>query len=490
MTEKGRTPPQGAAPSTGHPTGRARTAPVPSPSPVTVYITALLALDVLLVVLGWWQMGPAPLEPLLVLTVLGVLGTSLRERDLGPHLGVSFATVVLAAALPLVGPGGAVVVGLVSYLGDLRTQRLRARLFNAAMTGLMGGVGGFVYLLMGGFSPVPTAAPAWELLLRLALPLVVGYAVMTVLNTLLIGVMSHLVSGGRALVVAQQALAQVGPGYLVHALIAFLFVVLWWPAGLGSFSALLILGPLLITQWVLGRDAEERRQHALTVRTLVGALETANPYAVGHSARVAGLCDRMAPRLEVEGPAAEELHFAALLHDIGLMATTHLVPPASGPVDVDYLVATSNHPEAGVRMLRDIDFLGEALPGILHHHERFDGSGYPAGLSGKRIPLFARAIAVADAFDSLTTTRSYRDALTQAQALEELRGRVGSHLDGTVVEALAHALAAREWVPTVIDETARSVYGDAHDHDDPLVSDLYAEWSPEQDPVAAPERAP
>jgi len=134
-------------------------------------------------------------------------------------------------------------------------------------------------------------------------------------------------------------------------------------------------------------------------------------------------------------------------------------------------------------MLRGIDFLSDAVPGILHHHERVDGRGYPAGLAGEDIPLFARVIAAADAFDSLTTTRSYRGALDQDAAMEVLRSRVGTHLDGQVVDALAEALSIRRWWPTVIEEDVRSAVGDAHDHDDPMVSDLYAEWSPDAEGV-------
>lgn len=464
--------------------GWARSGPAPSRHAVAAYVAAL-SLSALAFLLGGlnlldqrpqWHM-------VLVLTLLGALGASLREREFGPHQGVSFATVIFAAALPLVGPAGATVVGYLSYLGAWRSQRLRDRLFNAAMMGCMAGTGGLVYLALGGQTPVEPGADPQTLLVQVAVPLIVGYAVMAGLNALIIGLMSRLVRGGSALRAAGQVLTSLGFGYFTHALIAFLFVVLWVPAAVGIFSGVLILVPLLITQWTLSQDAAERRSHERTVGTLVAALEAANPYSVGHSARVAELCRRMAPRLGVRGEAATGLHFAALLHDIGLVAVSPRMPQVTGDVDIDYLVAISEHPEAGVRMLQDIDFLADALPGILSHHERMDGRGYPAGLRGEAIPLFARMIAVADAFDSLTTTRSYRDAVTQDTALETLRARAGSHLDDTVVEALADELAAKTWEPTVIDDVVKSSLGAAHDHDDPLVSDLYAAWSPDPEEV-------
>ena len=450
------------------------------PVGIYIYITLVCLAAVALGYVGSRvEPGPPTWDAVAVLTVLGIVGASLRERELGPHLGVSVATVILAAAFPLVGPVGAVLVGVLTYLLGLRPQRVRTRLFNAGMTGVLGGVGGLVYLVAGGINPAKRELLPVELLLRVALPLVLGYVVMTLVNTLLIGVMAHLSSGANVWDVAFRTFRRVGVGYLGHALIAFLFVVLWAPVGVGTFSAVLILGPLFIAQWTLSRDAVERRSHVETVKTIVAALEEANPYSVGHSARVAELCDRMAPRLGLDAKESEQLRFAALLHDIGLIAAAPQIPRASGPVDVDYLVAISTHPEAGVRMLEGIDFLAGAVPGVLHHHERMDGRGYPAGLAGEDIPVFARVIAVADAFDSLTTTRSYREALEQDEALAALRERSGSHLDPVVVEALEQVLATRKWWPTVIQETVRTAAGDAHDHDDPVVSDLYAGWSPD-----------
>lgn len=451
---------------------------------IAAYISSLTLATVAFVTTAWILLDVSPpLGTVAVLTVLGLVGIALRERELGPHLGVSFGTVVIAAALPMVGPAGAAIVGYVAYLGDVHARSTRGRFFNAAMSGCLGGAGGFVYLALGGVFPVTADLSALDLITRVALPLVAGYGVMTVLNTLIIGLMAQLVSGTRALPTAIRALRQVGLGYFTHVVVAYLFVILWEPAGVGVFSALLILAPLMLTQWTLSRDAAERRSHARTVTTLVAALEAANPYSVGHSSRVAELCRRMAPALGVHGDEAEELHFAALLHDIGLVAIAPRLASMQGD-EVSYLAAVAEHPEAGVRILQDIEFLSDALPGILHHHERVDGRGYPAGLGGQEIPLFARMIAAADAFDSLTTTRSYREASTQAEALAMLRERVGSHLDGEVVEALADVLARREWTPTLIEEEVRSALGEVHDHDDPMISDRYAEWSPESEGAA------
>jgi HD-GYP domain-containing protein (c-di-GMP phosphodiesterase class II) len=125
-------------------------------------------------------------------------------------------------------------------------------------------------------------------------------------------------------------------------------------------------------------------------------------------------------------------------------------------------------------MVRDIEFLGASTEAILHHHERTDGTGYPSGMRGEEIPLLARIIAVADAFDSLTTSRIHREALTVEQALDELHQRAGTQLDPQVVGALERVLVRHVWEPTRLEPSLMVTAGRAFDHDDPAASDLMA----------------
>jgi hypothetical protein len=449
-------------------------------------------LGVLAVALSWWGLrlhdpgsGVDPVV-LVILVVLGILGVLMRERELGPHLGVSLATVVLATALPLVGVGAA-VVGFVSYACDVRQRKPRPRAFNAVMTAMVGAVGAFVYLVLGGQRIDAVAPRPAELIPHVGLPLLVAYAAMTLVNVLLYSVMSSLVRGTLLVDTAWQALRSLGLAYLGHVIIAFLFAVLWGPADLGALSALFVLGPLLAAHWSIGREALSRREHEETVATFVAALEQADPGSVGHSARVADLADLMAPQLGIGGRAAQDLRYAALLHDIGLVTTRSQLAADTAPDEVAFLSALSVHPESGVRVLQGLDFLDEALPAIAHHHERWDGRGYPAGLAHESIPLAARVIAVADAYDALTADRG-SGPVPPEQALARLRERAGTHLDPGVVEALAAVL------PRVVQPPRRASATEAHvagggaahgpvpalpDHDHPRASDAFAEWQPE-----------
>lgn len=428
---------------------------------------------------------------LVPLVVLGIAGVHLRQTNLGPHLGVSVISVVLAAAVALVGPWGAALVGGVSYAAHLKAQRLRTRMFNAAMAAAIGGVGGVVYLLAAG--SLATSVEPDDPLLSVGVPLLLAHAAMTLLNAVSIGFMAAAVRGSHVLTVAVGGLRSLGSGTLTHLIIGFLFVVLWVGADLGVFSAVFVLGPLVVAHWSIGREALARREHQETVTSFVAALEEADPVSVGHSARVADLADRMAGILDVGGQAAEDLRYAALLHDIGLVTVRPELPPDAEPHDIAYLSAISGHPEAGVAVLRGLDFLTGALPAIAHHHERFDGRGYPAGLAGESIPLAARIIAVADAYDALTAERDVTPVSSES-AVEELRARCGTQFDPAVVDALAEALARTPVPqpgtqapgpafavpsPAPPGETAARRRSGGWDHDHPSVSDTFAEWQPD-----------
>jgi hypothetical protein len=171
----------------------------------------------------------------------------------------------------------------------------------------------------------------------------------------------------------------------------------------------------------------------------------------------------------------QALRFAGMLHDIGKLAIPNRALRMADGLSVVHLSRIATHPARGVEMLGDIEFLKDSLDAILHHHERMDGRGYPAGLSGDDIPLFARVIAVADAFDSLTTSRAHRDAHTVEDAVAELRRRAGSQFDPSIVAALERGLARSAWEPNRLDQELVGTAGRTFYHDDPESSDLMAE---------------
>jgi putative nucleotidyltransferase with HDIG domain len=189
---------------------------------------------------------------------------------------------------------------------------------------------------------------------------------------------------------------------------------------------------------------EQRTAHDAIIRTLVQAVEIKDLYTRGHSERVARISEMIAGELRLQSERVEVLRYAATLHDVGKLGVPTRLLRKTGRLDEKEFEEIRLHPSRGVEVVRDIAFLDEAYSAILHHHERMDGLGYPSGLRGMRIPPFARIIAVADAFDSMTSTRSYRGARGSDEALAELRANSGTQFDPAIVDAIAAALARAE----------------------------------------------
>jgi putative nucleotidyltransferase with HDIG domain len=448
---------------------------------VSSYIAAVLLAAIGLAVLAW-RIHPLRTSPpfntdivaLGVLCVLSVVGTASKERNVGGRITFSFTSIILLAAVAMLGPFGAAVVGAVTYLLEVDRQRVEVRVFNIGMTSAIGAAGGFVYLLAGGATGVSDSGGIGPLLLHVGLPLILADVVICLLNAVILSGIVRLTQGTPMRRFVLGMLGTSGPAYVGYGLIGFLFVILWVPAKVGPASAVLILAPLFVARWAFVQYGEEQRAHERTISALVAAVETKDLYTRGHSARVALLCDLMAGSLALSRQDTEALRFAGMLHDIGKLAIpTRVLRKAEKLSDAD-LVGIAAHAVRGVEMVRDIEFLEGSTEAILHHHERIDGRGYPGGLRGEEIPLLARIIAVADAFDSLTTSRFHREAQTVEQAVAELHERAGTQFDPSILAALERGLARHTWEPTRLEQTLMATAGRAFDHDDPAASDLMA----------------
>jgi len=442
---------------------------------VPTYIAAVVLGAVGLAVVGWW-MHPLygdDVVPLVVLCVMSILSESVRENEVGRRTALSFTSIVLLSSVALVGPFGAAVVGAATLLA-VNKDRAQVRVFNSGMTSAIGAVGGFVYLLGWGAEHVSDISGAGPLLLHVGVPVMVADVAQCLSNAVILSGIVRLTQGTPIRQFVPGMLGTSGPIYVGYGIIGYLFVVLWIPAGVGPFSALLILAPLFVARWAFVQYGDEQRAHERTLSALVAAVEIKDLYTRGHSERVAILCELMASSLSMSRQEIEALRFAGMLHDIGKLAIPTRVLRRVGGVSDEDLARIATHPARGVEMIRDIEFLGGSIEAIRHHHERMDGRGYPAGLRGEEIPLFARIIAVADAFDSLTTSRTHRDAYTVGEATAELRRRAGAHLDPSIVDALERGLARQVWEPTRLEPGLMATAGRAFDHDDPAASDLMA----------------
>lgn len=175
---------------------------------------------------------------------------------------------------------------------------------------------------------------------------------------------------------------------------------------------------------------------------LATALEAKDAYTRGHSERVAELSRRIAVVLGLDGDDVQAIGEAGLLHDIGKIGVLEPTLRKPGPLTPEEWQTMRRHPVVGAQIVAPFDFFARSTPLIRHHHERWDGSGYPDGLAGHAIPLGARIVAVADVFDALTSTRPYRAAVGMDVALAHLVDEAGRTLDPHVVAACVELLRA------------------------------------------------
>jgi len=178
---------------------------------------------------------------------------------------------------------------------------------------------------------------------------------------------------------------------------------------------------------------ELRGSYLDTVRVLAEAIEVKDPFLRGHSEEVSGYVARVADELGIEPKRREELVFGSLLHDVGKLGISERILLKPGPLTAEEFAVIQLHPRIGYRLIQNVALLRSVAPAILHHHERYDGDGYPAGLKGEQIPLEARIICVADAFSAMTSERPYQRRKSLDEACEELERSAGTQFDPRIV---------------------------------------------------------
>jgi HD-GYP domain-containing protein (c-di-GMP phosphodiesterase class II) len=178
-----------------------------------------------------------------------------------------------------------------------------------------------------------------------------------------------------------------------------------------------------------------------TIEALVSALEARDPYTEAHAGRIRDLAVSIAIAMQLPYEQRRAVRLGAILHDVGKIGISDAILLKPGPLTEAEWAIMRTHPEIGERMLKNIDFLASALPIVRHHHERWDGGGYPDGLVHENIPLGARIVAVCDAFDAMTSDRPYRRALRLDAACKELKDNSGTQFDPGCVDLIVDVVS-------------------------------------------------
>jgi HD-GYP domain-containing protein (c-di-GMP phosphodiesterase class II) len=194
-------------------------------------------------------------------------------------------------------------------------------------------------------------------------------------------------------------------------------------------------GALLVSH-LQQRNRELYRSHIDTIAMVVQAIEKRATQTSGRTRRVANLAKAIGRGMGLADEQLMVLELSALLHDLGMLAVPETLLAKPGPLAEREFEQIRKHPQLSKEMIEEIPFLQQAAEDVLHHHERYNGEGYPKGLSGTGIPLASRILAVVDAFEAMTRGRPYRNRLSTDLAIEEIRKLAGAQFDPDVVLAL------------------------------------------------------
>jgi diguanylate cyclase (GGDEF)-like protein/putative nucleotidyltransferase with HDIG domain len=396
--------------------------------------------------------GRPDLAGLVALVVLVGAGRALA-LDMLDEGSISVSAVGILAGAAMFGPRAALVLALTTCAVDWSARRtsVRRTLYNAGAISAAG------LAAAGIFAAVPDTRAVVA-----ASGLAAG-AVYFLVKVGLLGAVLTLDRPGQLVSVVRSRFGWLLPHYLAYGFVGAVIAIAY--DAVGAYGVVVFAVPLLLLRRTQSayldrteRSASRLRHAAETIQSENVSLERANrllrerstaamamlsanvdvrdSFTAGHARRVQALALAIGGELGLSEPELELLSHAALFHDIGKYAVPDaiLLKPAELTPREQKLMR--RHAEEGARIIDRLGFLGDAVPAIRHHHERWDGAGYPAGLEGEEIPLGARVIHVADALDSMLTGRSYRGALSPSDALAELRSGAGSQFCPRCVTAV------------------------------------------------------
>jgi len=189
---------------------------------------------------------------------------------------------------------------------------------------------------------------------------------------------------------------------------------------------------------------ELQQSFVQTIAALAAAVDAKDPYTGGHSQRTTELAAALARKLGLDDKEIQLLRYACLLHDMGKIGISEEILLKPGPLNAGEWEVVRRHPALGANIVKKVALLQKLVPIIMHHHEHYDGQGYPSGLRGEDIPLKARILAVADAYEAMTSDRAYRPAMRVQQALTTLQQGAGEQWDDKVVDALCRIIREQD----------------------------------------------
>jgi putative nucleotidyltransferase with HDIG domain len=410
------------------------------------YLVAMAAVGLVVSGVAWYAVGDlaAAFMVALLFGLAEILPARIREG-----IWATLGSVVVLAAILLSGP----LLGICAVFGSVATwhtyprrpapmTRTRMTLFNVGQQTVAAGAAGLVFIAVSSPVSVVDDVGRWQVWVAV----LAAAAAYTIVNHFFVAVAIHLARGEKFSsafggIVGTSMILQV-----LYAALAVLAAALWLGAGPWSLAFLVV--PMLVGRQGLLAFQREEEAYENLVGALLKTIEVKDGYTAGHTDRVATLCVEVARECGLDYEQLRAVRYAAKLHDVGKLAVPSSIINKPGTLDEEEFERIKCHPDVGAEILAEVDFLSPIIDGVLYHHERVDGGGYPRGLLGDEIPLLARIITACDAFDAMTSTRSYREAMEIEDALAELSRHAGTQFDTGVVEILASVAERLGWQPT------------------------------------------
>ena len=354
--------------------------------------------------------------------------------DGGDEWTVSSA--VYIADLLLFGPAFTILVSVAAVLlSDLCLRKpFYKAAFNAGQYALTVGISGLFLLDVAGDPYLVTPLLGS---LRGFAPMAGSLALYFLLNSSLVAVVVALVDGVAFPDVWAHLVRHSVAQYAAMLTIGLVAAILW---SVTPFSLVLLVPPMLVVHLALKATAQLKSETAQALIAIAGMVDARDSYAYRHSQEVARYTVQIATKMGLPIEQVEAIKLAAQLHDIGKIGTPDEVLHKPGKLDPEERARMEEHPEAGGKVLKYFSLFRSGADLVLYHQEHYDGSGYPRGLAGEQIPLGARIIHVADAFQAMTSDRVYRKALGVDEAIARLQADAGRQFDPVVVKALVEAL--------------------------------------------------
>jgi putative nucleotidyltransferase with HDIG domain len=402
-----------------------------------LYVAIIILLGTAFFIYTINQVHEIDVVGLVIFALLSIVAESLVIVTQGQRaLSVGFV-IALAAIMVLGVPEAAwitsigVMFRVIKHNGKLFHPfnfPIEKTLFNGADATISAGLAGICYESLGANPGIIDLNSSIVAMIAVFTAMIVYILV----NAVIMSILMHLITGENFFSNFYNNIAWVVKDYLAMAPLAVIMALAYINYKIAGI--LIFFGPLLFARYSFKLYIDMKNIYIDTVKSLSQAVEAKDPYTNGHSIRVGDYACKLAEKLGLSPKKVENLRIAAILHDIGKIGVDESILNKPGRLTVEEFDKIKQHPEIGVKIIKDIEFLKDVSSIILSHHERYDGTGYPEGKKHEDIIIEAQILSIADVFDALTSERPYRNAMTVKEALDIIEEGKGTQFDSKLAD--------------------------------------------------------